>query len=95
MIDHQAEMARLLRAELAAAGWRVTNDSPLPLVCFARDGAPASEVARAVVAEGIAWISEVRLPRGENWLRACITHHRTSPEDVRLLVGALGRAIPR
>src|SRR5262249_40535548 len=30
MIDHQAAMGRLLREELAAAGWRVTNDSPLP-----------------------------------------------------------------
>jgi len=92
MIDHQAAMGRLLREELVAAGWRVTNDSPLPLVCFARDGARADAVARAVSEEGVAWISDVRLADGNHWLRACITHHQTSPEDVRLLVAAANRA---
>lgn len=92
MIDHQAAMGRLLREELAAAGWRVTNDSPLPLVCFARDGVRADAVARAVCDEGVAWISDVRLADGNHWLRACITHHETSPEDVRLMVAAANRA---
>jgi aromatic-L-amino-acid/L-tryptophan decarboxylase len=92
MIDHQAAMGRLLGEELRGAGWRVTNDSPLPLVCFTRDGIDADAVARAVSAEGAAWISDVRLADGNHWLRACITHHATSPEDIRLLVAAVDRA---
>jgi aromatic-L-amino-acid decarboxylase len=89
MIDHQVAMARLLREELAGRGWRITNDSPLPLVCFTREGADAAAMARAVVDSGRSWISEVRLPGGASWLRACITHHRSSPDDVRALVAAL------
>jgi hypothetical protein len=45
-----------------------------------------------VVAEGKAWISDVRLPDGRRWLRACITHHEVEPDDVRAVVDALCRA---
>jgi glutamate/tyrosine decarboxylase-like PLP-dependent enzyme len=95
IVDHQAAMGRLLREALAEAGWQVRNDSPLPLVCFTPADAPPESVpaiARAVAAEGTAWISDVHLPTGERWLRACITHHETGPEDVHALVQALGRA---
>jgi len=95
MIDHQAAMGRLLREALLEGGWRVRNDSPLPLVCFTPRDAPkeaAAAIARSVAAEGAAWVSEVRLPAGERWLRACITHHETGPEDVGALVAAVGRA---
>jgi len=95
LIDHQAAMGRLLRQSLTACGWRVTNDSPLPLVCFTRDGLSPDAIgaiARAVATEGIAWISELRLPSGERWLRACITHHLTTAEDVQMLVDAVRRA---
>lgn len=95
LIDHQAAMGRLLRESLAASGWRVTNDSPLPLVCFTRDGVSPDAIrgiARAVATEGAAWISELHLPSGERWLRACITHHRTTAEDVQMLVDAATRA---
>ena len=37
LIDHQAAMAQLLRERLVETGWRVMNDTPLPLVCFTRD----------------------------------------------------------
>jgi aromatic-L-amino-acid decarboxylase len=95
MVDHQAAMAGRLRDALQAAGWQIANDTPLPLVCVTRadltDDAIAA-VARAVVAEGQAWISDVRLPDGRRWLRACITHHDTQPADVAALVEALHRA---
>ena len=95
LVDGQAAMGRRLREALAAEGWDLRNDSPLPLVCFTPRGASpraASAIARAVVAEGLAWVSEVHRPRGGPWLRACITHHETGPEDVEALVEALGRA---
>jgi glutamate/tyrosine decarboxylase-like PLP-dependent enzyme len=95
LIDHQASMAQLLRESLAANGWRIVNGSPLPLVCFGRDEISADNIdhiAKAVVAEGI-WISVARLPKGEQCLRACITHHHASPDDVQQLVQAVNRAV--
>ena len=96
MVDHQADMAQHLRAELRRGGWRVTNHTPLPLVCFTRDQVPAelmAKIARSVADEGTAWVSEVRLPDGARWLRACITNHATGPRDVGMLVEALNRAV--
>jgi glutamate/tyrosine decarboxylase-like PLP-dependent enzyme len=92
LVDHQVAMGKLLRETLSANGWRVTNDSPLPLVCFTHDGATpvdAGDMARTISADGVAWLSELRMATGEHWLRACITHHETKPEDVRALVAAL------
>ena len=95
LIDHQAAMAHLLRERLVETGWRVMNDTPLPLVCFTRDGLrrdATADLPRRLAAEGAAWISEARLTGGERWLRACITHHETDASDVDTLVSALGRA---
>ena len=92
LIDHQAAMACLLRERLAQTGWRVMNDTPLPLVCFTRDNLPpdaTADLARRLAAEGVAWISEARLTSGERWLRACITHHETNASDVDALVSSL------
>jgi aromatic-L-amino-acid decarboxylase len=98
LVDQQAAMADLLRRELAADGWTIANDSPLPVVCF-RDGGASPErttaLVGAVVEEGAVWISEVRLPDGRRWLRACITHADVGPADVRALVDALCRARAR
>jgi aromatic-L-amino-acid/L-tryptophan decarboxylase len=96
LIDHQAAMARRLRERLTETGWRVMNDTPLPVVCFTRDNlrpeATAAFLGR-LAADGMAWISEATLPGGERWLRACITHHETDASDVDALVAALSRAI--
>ncbi len=95
MIDHQAAMARLLRERLVESGWRVMNDTPLPLVCFTRDSLSrdaTADLPRRVAAEGVAWISAIRLPGGECWLRACITNHQTDPSDIDALVSGLDHA---
>lgn len=96
MIDRQFAMADLLRRRLVEAGWRLTSDSPLPVVCFDRADLPpggVDAVVRAVVAEGATWISALRRPGGDTWLRACITHHDTGPGDIDALIAALGRAV--
>ena len=88
-------MAGLLRERLAETGWRMTNDTPLPIVCFTRDDLrpeATADVVDRLAAEGAAWISEARLPSGERWLRACITHHETDGSDVDALVAAVNRA---
>jgi glutamate/tyrosine decarboxylase-like PLP-dependent enzyme/glutathione synthase/RimK-type ligase-like ATP-grasp enzyme len=87
LIEHQAEMGTWLRRRLRQAGYRVVNDTPLPLVCFTHpDGLEAVEVARRVVESGQAWISPVSLGGGPLVLRACITSFRTEQADLEALV---------
>ena len=88
-----------LRTELQAAGWRVVNQTILPVACFvdaSRPGGADAGYLRAVAdrvnGSGRAWISTVRLGGTVDALRACITNHRTGPDDVRALVRALDRA---
>ncbi len=38
MIEHQARMGDVLRESLQRTGWRIVNTTPLPLVCFTREG---------------------------------------------------------
>lgn len=98
-IEHQAAMGDLLRQRLAASGWEVVNETPLPVVCFVdarhadgRSAAWLDAVARRVVLSGKAWISTARLRRTIPALRACITNYRTGPADVDALVRALEEA---
>jgi glutamate/tyrosine decarboxylase-like PLP-dependent enzyme len=92
-IRHQTAMGDLLRQGLASAGWRLDNDTPLPVVCFSDPGgADAHAIAMEIVASGAAWISTTLLAGARTVIRACITNYRTTPEDVAALVGALGRA---
>jgi glutamate/tyrosine decarboxylase-like PLP-dependent enzyme len=86
MIEHQARMGDVLRASLVRAGWRIVNSSPLPLVCFTRDGLVPSAFLRELYERQIAWMSEVRLGDAPPVLRACITSYRTTEADVDRVV---------
>jgi glutamate/tyrosine decarboxylase-like PLP-dependent enzyme len=101
-IRHQTAMGDRLRAGLPAAGWKVVNDTPLPLVCFvdAREGPERAAgfteaVAQEVLASGEAWLSTVALGEAGAALRACITNVRTGPADIDALIATLGRARER
>jgi glutamate/tyrosine decarboxylase-like PLP-dependent enzyme len=90
-IEHQARMGDLLRRSLVRDGWTIVNHTPLPLVCFTRDGLVASEFLAALYREQIAWMSEVRLRDDPPVLRACITSFRTTPSDVERVVADMTR----
>src|SRR5881296_2327556 len=91
MIEHQARMGDVLRRALARAGWRIVNRTPLPVVCFTRDGLDADAFLAALYARQIAWMSEVRLGDGAPVLRACITSFRTTEADIEWVVREMGR----
>jgi glutamate/tyrosine decarboxylase-like PLP-dependent enzyme len=96
-LRHQVAMGERLRRGLAEQGWEVVNETPLPIVCFTRDGARPAQLealAAAVVASGEAWISTVSIDAGTA-LRACITNFRTGAADVDALIAILGRAWQR
>src|SRR6266550_836654 len=48
MIEHQARMGDVLRESIQRAGWRIVNSTPLPLVCFTRDGLVVSTFLAAL-----------------------------------------------
>ncbi|MGH7458758.1 MAG: pyridoxal phosphate-dependent decarboxylase family protein [Longimicrobiaceae bacterium] len=96
VIRHQVQMGDLLREELKKRGWKLRNQTPLPVVCFTPPGAASPEeleaLAGRVLGSGRAWISTTRLGDGETVLRACVTNYRTGPDHVRELVEVLERA---
>ena len=100
MIRHQVSLGRQLRDGLVGQGWRVVNDTPLPLVCFVPEvGAGAMDEAVrfiecAIVRSGKAWLSSVAW-RGQLVLRACITSYESNAQDVQALLDLLGEVRER
>ena len=93
MIDHQTHMGNFLRNSLECAGWRIVNSTPLPLVCFTRDGLDTAAFLAALHERQIAWMSEVRLNGGPQVLRACITSFRTTESDIEWVVEEMNRLL--
>ncbi len=90
-LRRQVMLAKRLREGLVRDGWKLMNDTPLPVVCFASEGDDSDLVAAAVNSSGEARIFPVLL--GERVvLRACITNYATREEDIDLLMTLLGRA---
>jgi aromatic-L-amino-acid decarboxylase len=85
MLDHQARMGDMLRGALEAAGWRIVNSTPLPVVCFTRDELDPAELVAELRDRQIAWMSEAVLD-GEPVLRACITSFKTTESDIAWVV---------
>jgi glutamate/tyrosine decarboxylase-like PLP-dependent enzyme len=92
MIEHQTRMGDVLRASLSASGWRIVNSTPLPLVCFTRDGLDIGRFLAALHQRQIAWMSEARL--GDTAVvRACITSYRTTETDIHWVVNEMNGLI--
>jgi glutamate/tyrosine decarboxylase-like PLP-dependent enzyme len=88
IIEHQARMGDLLRDLLVESGWRIENRTPLPVVCFTREGLVPARLLEAMRAGQIAWMSEAILG-GIPVIRACVTSYRTSEADLRWVVGQM------
>jgi glutamate/tyrosine decarboxylase-like PLP-dependent enzyme len=93
MIEHQARMGDVLRESIERAGWRIVNRTPLPLVCFTRDGLVASKFLAALYEHQIAWMSEVRLGDEAPVVRACVTSFRTNESDIEWVVREMSRLV--
>jgi len=91
MIEHQARMGDELRKSLKRSGWRIVNKTPLPLVCFTRDGLITAKFLAALYERQIAWMSEVQLGDSALVLRACITSFRTTESDIECVVREMSR----
>jgi len=91
MIERQASLGELLRDLLQRAGWRVVNTTPLPVVCFTREGLDTSKFLAELYRHQIAWMSEVRVGDGAPVVRACITSFRTRESDLEWVVSQMGQ----
>jgi aromatic-L-amino-acid decarboxylase len=85
MIEHQARMGRVLKEALHASGWQIVNDTPLPLICFTREGLDATQFLAALRENQIAWMSEASI-HGVPVVRACITSFKTTEADIHWVV---------
>ena len=97
-IERMTALGDALRERLRAAGWRLENDTALPLVCFTHPelearGEDLSAIVDELKRRGTAWISRTRLANGRSVLRASIVNFRTREEDLDLLLEELGRAL--
>jgi glutamate/tyrosine decarboxylase-like PLP-dependent enzyme len=92
LIEHQTRLGNDLRRALADSGWRVVNETPLPLVCFTRENLDPVAFLAALHRRQIAWMSEARLG-GQPVLRACVTNFRTTEADIRQIVEEMNRLI--
>jgi glutamate/tyrosine decarboxylase-like PLP-dependent enzyme len=90
MIDNQTRMGQFLRQSLVESGWCIVNSTPLPVVCFTRDGLNPSAFLADLRDQKIAWMSEARLG-GSPIVRACITSYRTTEKDIACVVNEMNR----
>ena len=88
MLDHQARMGNVLRELLAAGGWRIVNSTPLPVVCFTRDGLVPSQLIEELRERQIAWMSDAEIG-GVPVVRACITSFKTTEKDIEWVVSQM------
>ncbi len=89
-IEHQARMGSLLRERLAATNWTIVNSTPLPVVCFTREGLDLPLFLRELRAQQIAWMSEAKLGT-VSVLRACVTSFKTTKKDIEQVVEQITR----
>ncbi len=96
-IEHDCRLGDRLRERLRDEGWRIVNETPLPVVCFVPDDGEGGAIDRLVSiaghveASGGAWISVAQLG-GRSALRACITSHRSTEADLDTLCELLAAA---
>ena len=94
MIEHQAHMGDLLRRCLITSGWRILNSSPLPVVCFTRDGLNIPDFLTSLRENQIAWMSEAEIS-GTPVVRACITSFLTTEADVLWVTDQINRLVTK
>jgi aromatic-L-amino-acid/L-tryptophan decarboxylase len=98
VLEHQTAMGAVLRKKLEENGWRLANETPLPVVCFndrSREFAidVCQRIVDAVIRSGQAWISTVLLGQANKpAIRACITNFRTGPRQIDQLMNELKQA---
>ena len=91
LIQRQVDCANDLREALQASGWRIENETPLPIICFSHEKLSNADIdpfCQQVIGSGETWIS-VYPVNGQPTLRACINNYNTGKKEVNKLVALL------
>jgi glutamate/tyrosine decarboxylase-like PLP-dependent enzyme len=92
ILERQTRMGNVLRKSLEASGWRIVNSTPLPIVCFTREGLVPAKLSAELRERQIAWMSEAQI-RGIPVIRASITSFRTTEKDIEWVVSEMNSLI--
>ena len=94
-VERAVALGRRFAAGLERHGWRILNDPALAVICAQppEGPAPVRAVVARVLEDGQAWLSAASFA-GQDVVRACITHGRTSEADIDLVIDILQRARP-
>jgi len=94
MVDDEIALGDHLRSLLSGSGWKIINNTPLPVVCFTHTRLqggtiPVEALINKIYDDGAVWISGVTLPHYGFVLRACIINYTTTWDDAARLVRTL------
>ena len=99
MVDSEAKMGQYLREKLIQNDWLITNDTPLPVVCFTdeefiSDEDFAKQTVQNIVNSGKSWLTTYPA-NGILSIRTCISNYSTTTADVDELIKELNEARDR
>lgn len=96
LLNHQVEMGDYLRKLLVENGWKIVNQSPLPVICFthSNDEISMENVLDSILESKQAWISKVEY-NGESVLRACISSYKTKKRHIEMFLDELNVALTK
>lgn len=92
MLEHQVRMGDTMRDMLLACGWCILNSTPLPVICFTRDGLVPSQLIAQLRERQIAWMSDAELG-GVPVMRACITSFKTTEQDIAWVISEMNKLV--
>ena len=92
ILERQTRMGNVLRKSLEASGWRIVNSTPLPIVCFTREGLVPAKFSAELRERQIAWMSDTQI-HGIPVIRASITSFRTTEKDIEWVVSEMNSLI--
>jgi glutamate/tyrosine decarboxylase-like PLP-dependent enzyme len=95
LVERAVARADQLREILVTRGWRITNESPVAVLCAeppSRSRRTPAEIVAQVRDSGLAWISTATFEGGAV-VRACITNAETTEGDIIVVADALEEAL--
>lgn len=92
-LDYQAYLGDYFRGKLVQNGWKIINETPLPVVNFTHSvfesgQSQVDEVLSQLYEAGRVWLSSVTIANRKVF-RMCVTNFKTTEKDIDLLIQEL------
>lgn len=91
MVDRQIELGSYLKSRIEGAGWRIQNDTQLPVVCFTDPGGACPEKIREAAWANLGAFITTPKFKGQTVLRAGIINFETEERHIDQLTEELGK----